>query len=86
MRPCPFCAATIAASPVEGARCPSCGRDPTAPRRVCDACKKMTPTSDRACVHCGAGPANELAWKVPLIIALFVGAAVLSVVVAALTG
>lgn len=77
VRPCPFCGATV-----EGAACPSCKRDPTAARRVCASCQKMTPTVERACVHCKAVASSELAWKVPVIIAMFVGVFLLSIVVA----
>ena len=77
VRPCPFCGATV-----EFSTCPQCKRDPTAPRRVCTSCQKMTPTAERGCVHCKAAPTSELAWKVPVIVALFVGALILSVVVA----
>jgi hypothetical protein len=80
-RPCPFCGATV-----DGAACPSCKRDPTAARRVCTSCQKMTPVAERACVHCQIVPTSELAWKVPVIIALFVGALILSVAVLAIAG
>ena len=80
-RPCPFCGATV-----DGAACPSCKRDPTAPRRVCASCQKMTPTAERACVHCQIVPTSELVWKVPVIIALFVGALIISIVVLAIGG
>lgn len=66
-RPCPYCDA-----PVEGPACPSCQRSPTSPRRVCRGCGKMTPADERACCRCGAVATSELAWKVPLIIAIFV--------------
>jgi hypothetical protein len=80
-RPCPFCGTTV-----EFSTCPSCKRDPTAARRVCTSCQKMTPVAERACVHCHIVPTSELAWKVPVIIALFVGALILSVAVLAIAG
>jgi predicted amidophosphoribosyltransferase len=73
-RVCPFCGA-----PVEGAACKSCGRDPTASRRICAACKNMTPTAEPACCHCGARAASELAWKIPVIVALFMAALILTI-------
>ena len=74
-RVCPFCGT---AAPE--ASCPSCGRDPTAPRTLCARCKHMTPIAEPACCHCGERRASELRWKIPLIIALFVVAIVLSIV------
>ena len=53
-------------------------------RRVCDACKKMTPLAEPGCVHCGGKAASEMAWKVPVIVAMFVGAVILSVVLGAI--
>lgn len=78
-RICPFCGA---AAP--GPACPACGRDPTANRRVCAKCGKATPIAASACCHCGAPKGSELAWKIPVIVLLFVLAFVVSVVVAML--
>lgn len=75
-RQCPFCDAQT-----DGARCRSCGRDPTAPRFVCSECGKMTPEAEDQCSHCGAQQTSDLAWKVPVIILLFVAAFVLAFVV-----
>jgi hypothetical protein len=44
----------------------------------------MTPTSEPACCHCGARARSELAWKIPVIVALFVAAFILSIVVASI--
>jgi predicted amidophosphoribosyltransferase len=76
-RPCPFCG-----GPASGPACPSCGRDPTSSRRVCPRCGKTTPTAEAACCHCGEGKSSDLAWKIPVIVAMFVLAFILSVVLA----
>lgn len=73
---CPFCGTVVAVS-----YCSGCGRDPTAPRKVCRACGEMTPIRDPNCCHCGARFTSDLSWKIPVIIALFVAALVLAVVV-----
>ena len=73
-RPCPFCGAEVA-----GGRCPGCGRDVTARRRVCPRCHRMTPADEPVCSHCGAAFRSELRWKIPLIIALFVLAFIVAV-------
>ena len=73
---CPFCLAEL-----HGDRCDKCGRDPTATRNVCPACKKMTPTAEPRCSHCGAGRTSELRWKIPLIIAVFAVAIALSIAI-----
>jgi hypothetical protein len=41
----------------------------------------MTPIRDPNCCHCGARFTSDLSWKIPVIIALFVAALVLAVVV-----
>ena len=72
MASCPFCDSAEVLP--EGQRdCPSCGRDRTVPRRICSnkLCRRMTPKSELACVHCGQNAKSELRWKVPLIILLF---------------
>jgi len=73
-RRCPFCG-----TPTAQARCETCHRDPTAARRVCARCQKQTPTAEKACMHCGGAAGSELAWKVPLIIVLFVVAIAIAV-------
>lgn len=67
VRRCPFCG-TQTTQP----RCETCQRDPSAPRRVCAHCQKQTPTAEKACMHCRGAAGSELAWKVPLIVILFV--------------
>ena len=70
---CPFCGA--AASGV----CPGCGRDPTARRRVCGSCKKMTPIAEPACCHCKRVSSSELPGKVMIIVLLFAAAFALAI-------
>ena len=77
MRPCPFCGTSV-----EAGACRYCKRDPTAARRVCGQCTKMTPVAEAPCCHCGARAGSELAWKVPVIIAMFALAVVVSVALA----
>ncbi len=72
---CPFCGT---ATP--GPFCPNCGRDRTAARQVCRSCRQMTPKNEPECSHCGARQVNELARKVPMIIAIFAVTIALSVV------
>jgi predicted amidophosphoribosyltransferase len=62
---CPFCK-----SPAVPPRCPRCGRDPTAARRQCPRCLQMTPVGEPPCMHCGARPSNDVAWKLPLLLLL----------------
>ena len=73
-RACPFCGAEV-----PGAACPACQRDPTAPRRVCSNCSKMTPSAEPPCMHCGTERGSELSWKIPVIVAIFVVALALAV-------
>lgn len=73
---CPFCGDLTGSAE----RCGGCGRNKRAPRRSCPGCGKMTPSGDPSCCHCRRAFASELAWKVPLIVAIFVAAIVLSVV------
>src|SRR5262249_24203455 len=75
-RACPYCGAVGA-----GVLCPSCGRDTTAPRRPCPTCGKMVPSSESACWNCGTKFRSDLMWKIPLIVALFALAAVVSIVI-----
>lgn len=74
---CPFCGAET----VERL-CSACGRDTKGPRKACSKCGKFMPSDDRSCCHCGASQVSELAWKVPVIIGLFVVATIVSVVLA----
>lgn len=74
---CPFCGDATGTAE----RCGGCGRNKRAPRRSCPACRQFSPTSEPVCCHCRQSFASELAWKVPLIIAIFLAAIVLSVVV-----
>ena len=75
--PCPFCGA-----PAAPPRCATCQRDPTAMRRVCAGCRRQTPTIEPVCMHCQRAPANEMAWKIPVIVLLFVVAFAISVAIA----
>lgn len=77
-RPCPFCSAQIAGT----ATCPSCGRDPTARRRVCARCGKQTPFAEPACIGCGVAARSEMPGKIAIIVALFAAAIVASVLLA----
>jgi|HubBroStandDraft_4_1064222.scaffolds.fasta_scaffold807460_1 hypothetical protein len=74
-RPCPFCG-----SPATERRCASCGCDTSAPRRPCPKCAKLSPLGERACRHCGTTFTNEMNWKIPLIVGMFVAAFFLSIV------
>jgi hypothetical protein len=74
---CPFCGAFSGAAE----QCGGCGRNKRAPRRICPGCSKSSPMSEPSCCHCQRAFASELAWKVPVIIAIFVAAIVLSVAV-----
>lgn len=78
-RTCPFCDA-----PAEERVCSSCKRDTTAARRPCQSCAKMIPLQEKSCSHCGANQSSEFAWKIPVIIAMFVVALIISVLVRAL--
>jgi hypothetical protein len=73
---CPFCGALA-----PGPRCPTCGRDPTAPRMPCPRCGRMRPSAEPACLHCGGKAGSDLSWKIPVIVAIFVAAIVISVLV-----
>ena len=71
---CPFCGARHA-----GALCLDCGRDKTAPRRICARCHAAAPRDEPACQACGQRRVSELRWKIPLIVALFAAAFALAV-------
>jgi predicted amidophosphoribosyltransferase len=76
-RVCPFCGASAAAQ-----FCGYCGRDTTAPRRPCAKCRRMVPSSERACWNCGERFKSDMRWKIPLIIFLFLLAFVISILLA----
>jgi len=76
MTGCPFCDDVAGGDP-----CGACGRAPTASRRLCPSCKKMSPLDEPECSHCGKLFRNELRWKVPVIIIMFVAAIAASVIV-----
>jgi len=73
---CPFCEAKTAGNPCEG-----CGRDTTARRRACPKCHKMSPFGEATCCHCGHEFRNEMRWKIPAIIVMFVAATAAAVAV-----
>ncbi|MGB3541777.1 hypothetical protein [Rubrivirga sp.] len=50
-------------------------------QRVCPSCKGLTPSSRTSCAHCGRRFRNEMAWKIPLIVLLFVLAIAASVLI-----
>lgn len=77
---CPFCGDLTG----DAARCGGCGRNKRAARRICPGCSKQTPSSEPTCCHCKRAFGSDMAWKVPLIIAIFIAAIVLSVVVRSL--
>lgn len=66
---CPFCGARGA-----GTLCLDCGRDKTTARRICAKCNAATPVAEPACQACGQRQVSDLRWKIPLIVALFVAA------------
>lgn len=72
---CPYCAAPDATP----AGCPRCRRDLSAPRAICPACRRQTPDREPVCIGCGARRGSEMAWKLPLIIALFAAAVAASI-------
>ena len=71
---CPFCGGET-----PGPYCTKCGRQRNTSRRVCHACSELTPKDEVNCCHCGEAPRNELAWKIPAIIVMFVVAIGLSI-------
>jgi hypothetical protein len=72
--PCPFCGGTT-----DTQICRWCGRDTTASRRPCRNCGRMALTYEPACWSCGAKFKNDMSWKIPLIILIFVLAIALSI-------
>jgi len=73
-RLCPFCGANA-----RHELCPGCGRNVGLPRLICTSCQKQTPKAEKVCCHCGQSQKSDLRWKLPLIIAMFVAAAILTV-------
>jgi len=65
--PCPFCG-----SQVTGPQCQTCRRDPRAARRICSNCKKQTPNTEPKCMHCQVAKGNDMGWKIPLIVLMFI--------------
>jgi hypothetical protein len=74
-RMCTYCGA-----PAPGQNCPTCNRDTTAPRRVCRQCGRITPVTEPKCLACGKVPLNELAWKIPILIGIYIVAIVIIVI------
>lgn len=74
-RICPYCG-----SPAPGQVCPACRRDTTARRRVCSKCGRITPSAEPICLGCGKRYTSDLAWKVPVIVALFIVSLILAMV------
>jgi predicted amidophosphoribosyltransferase len=60
--------------------CPHCGRNPSAPRRICTTCKMMTPKAERACWHCGMVFTSEMSWKIPVVILVIVASIIVQFV------
>ncbi len=81
-RACPFCGGRADG---EGT-CAACGRPVTLARLTCRACGAFTPAREAACSHCGARQRGEMAYKIALIVTMFVVALALSVGIRALSG
>lgn len=77
-RVCPYCG-----NPTSGQMCAVCQRDTTARRRVCPKCGKMTPSAETACLSCGRIFTNDLVWKIPVIIGVFVAALIITLILIA---
>jgi predicted amidophosphoribosyltransferase len=75
-RPCPFCAGEASQT-----RCGTCGRDPTARRRVCPHCGKMTPSVEPACCHCRSAISSGRARTAILIIVIVVALNALGLII-----
>jgi hypothetical protein len=75
-RPCPYCR-----MPATMQFCETCGRDTTAPRRPCPHCRQMVPSNEPRCWNCGTQFRNEMWWKIPLIVLIFVIAIILSLII-----
>jgi len=76
---CPFCDSSDFVD--DSKICSHCGRNITAIRILCKSCKKMTPSQEKICCHCGVKHKNDLHWKIPVIILLFIAAFILSIVI-----
>jgi hypothetical protein len=77
-RVCPYCG-----TPTSAQMCVACQRDTTARRRVCPKCGRMTPSAEAACLGCARHFPNDLAWKIPVIIAVFVAAFIITLIIVA---
>jgi hypothetical protein len=75
-RLCPYCKA-----PAPGQVCSACQRDTTARRRVCPKCGRLTPSVEPACLACGARFKNDLAWKIPIIVVIFLFVVIVTIAV-----
>jgi hypothetical protein len=77
--PCPYCREPLYSGPY---LCGWCGRDPSAPRRPCRRCGRVTPAAEPTCWNCETVFKSDMRWKVPLIVAIVLLSFVLSFVVA----
>jgi hypothetical protein len=73
-RVCPYCGV---AAP--GQVCANCRRDTTARRRICSKCGRITPSAEPACMSCGKHYTSDLAWKIPVIIVMFIVVVIISI-------
>ncbi|HLX00429.1 MAG TPA: hypothetical protein VKR82_17455 [Candidatus Acidoferrales bacterium] len=73
-RVCPYCGV---AAP--GQICANCRRDTTARRRICSKCGRFTPSAEPACMSCGKRYTSDLAWKIPVIIVMFIVVLIISI-------
>ncbi len=65
---------------VQGGVCTACGVNASAPRRACDGCQRVILAAAPACPHCGQARTNDMWWKIPLIVAMFVAVFIISVI------
>jgi RNA polymerase subunit RPABC4/transcription elongation factor Spt4 len=72
---CFFCEAAVVAD-----TCVSCGVSASAPRRACDGCQRVILAAAPACPHCAHVRSNEMWWKIPLIVAMFLAVFIISVI------
>lgn len=73
-RICPYCGVQTS-----GQICANCRRDTTARRRICSKCGRMTPSAEPACMSCGKRYTSDLAWKIPVIIVMFIVVLIISI-------
>lgn len=73
-RVCPYCGV-----PAPGQMCANCRRDTTARRRICPKCGRITPSAEPACMSCGKRYTSDLAWKIPVIVLLFIVVVIISI-------